>query len=1260
ASDPERWRPARDGTTFRQLIQTFHKVCVTMAYAHSKGVIHRDLKPGNILLTSVAGDPHFAKVLDFGLAKVGAKDNIERSKAYPTPAEGLTSSEDGLTIGTPAYISPEQAQNRDVDERADVYALGVIACQLLTGRLPFEGRNAMALLMAHVLEEPTLPSALAPDLGFFPGGPVDMVVARALAKAPADRYASARGLAEAIVAAVRRWHSTQTNETPHPRFSSSAELDIGGLDTQIDLYESIEGFGPRDLVVLYLQFDEVSQGDTPLSPEDQLECLAVVAAKTQLAVQQASGRLGREFTDRQVAVFGLGGEGEAAENALTAALTISSSLRALPDDPTMPPGFQVAFRIGVDVGPVHYGEMGDIGTVIHGDAVYSARRLAQRGISGQVRLSQRGYRRVRGIFDAEPVRARGTGRAWVVTGRKAVARTAREAGIHGVTLDLIGRKGPGDILRETLDRATAQRQLHTVHLYGPAGVGKTRVVWDFLAWNEERPDSFFLDVGRCTQGHHHGPYEPILQALRTRAGLAESEGAEAVRTKARHFVRRYLAEDATQLTEEDERFVVLLEELFGLTEEPTGGDTSQILAEETGRSQLFDRIAALYRRLSERLPLTVFIDDFQWASSPTRALIGALLSRLTDTPTFFVLVSRVDEPDGEPPSLPTDPAHVTPVRLAPLPRRDAERLTRHALRALVEVPEPLVRAICDLAQGIPLIIEETIHDLIDAGVILVERKHWRLGTTTVGRLRLPRTVEQLLVGRVNKLPVPLREALEVAAVAGKRFWPEQLHSLVEGAEEAGLLVELVQRGFVTPRRELELEGMVDYGFCQLAMQEAVYGLVARPRRSELHRQVASWLEARVKSSSVCLDDELGHHYQQAGEHDLALRCLERAAKRAAMMYAIDEAVSHTEACLTLYQSQTGGDPKEQRRRIAETQTTLVHLLTLSGDLPRAVQLADEALSAAADHPEETDTWTTQLVVRKANVLMSMGRYREAADAFDAAVDALVDVDYPALELKAHTGRAIMQARLGDAGRGVEMAQAALDTYGERVLEDLRGQAELSGAYRTLGHCELWRGRHAAAREAYDEAFKLAVAANAPELIIEALNGRAAYAFFLGHHDDADTHWRQALEIAQRWDLVHLQLVIYNNIGELAVHRGDRDEALTLLARAEALGRFLGSDDALADTHRNLAMARLATGDFKEAERHARRALDHANRIGSPHFLGPIHRTLAQIYQARREHPGGRPVARTTVLRHLDAAIESFEAAGMDAEFTETQRLRDSV
>ena len=84
------------------------------------------------------------------------------------------------------------------------------------------------------------------------------------------------------------------------------------------------------------------------------------------------------------------------------------------------------------------------------------------------------------------------------------------------------------------------------------------------------------------------------------------------------------------------------------------------------------------------------------------------------------------------------------------------------------------------------------------------------------------------------------------------------------------------------------------------------------------------------------------------------------------------------------------------------------------------------------------------------------------------------------------------------------------------------------------------------------------------------------------------------------------------------------------------------------------------GEFKEAERHARKALDHATRIGSPHFLGPVHRALAQLYLARRQQRAGRPVARTTVLRHLDSAIEAFMAAGMSTELEETRKLRETV
>jgi serine/threonine-protein kinase len=167
------------------------QICAGLGSAHAAGVIHRDLKPANVLLRRPhdgSGEPIFARVVDFGLAKV----------VHGEPATtGLT--EENMIFGTPEYMAPEQARGDEVDSRCDLYAAGVMLYEMSVGKVPFKGRTPIATMTAHLTEVPPSPRASAPGRALPPA--LEVVVLRALAKDPKDRYPTARAFAEALAAA---------------------------------------------------------------------------------------------------------------------------------------------------------------------------------------------------------------------------------------------------------------------------------------------------------------------------------------------------------------------------------------------------------------------------------------------------------------------------------------------------------------------------------------------------------------------------------------------------------------------------------------------------------------------------------------------------------------------------------------------------------------------------------------------------------------------------------------------------------------------------------------------------------------------------------------------------------------------------------------------------------------------------------------------------------------------------------------------------
>ena len=273
------------------------QLCSALSAAHQKGIVHRDLKGDNIFLINRANQQNFVKVLDFGIAKLldASDDNKHRTEA-------------NSILGTPLYMAPEQITGQPIDARTDLYALGVLLYQMVTGQPPFNDRSSMVLLAMHVTAAPPPPSQLAPEMPAV----LERLILRCLKKNPAERYESmaqlAADLGEACGVDATLYMGNAllsqrlfTTELPAVKPSSGLVENPAPAPPEEDLKETLPFFPmidessllPRGQVESAAPLIEINLGDTlpNAAPEggwesiDQL--IASIDAKKELKLQEA-------------------------------------------------------------------------------------------------------------------------------------------------------------------------------------------------------------------------------------------------------------------------------------------------------------------------------------------------------------------------------------------------------------------------------------------------------------------------------------------------------------------------------------------------------------------------------------------------------------------------------------------------------------------------------------------------------------------------------------------------------------------------------------------------------------------------------------------------------------------------------------------------------------------------------------------------------------------------------------------------------------
>ena len=705
-----------------------------------------------------------------------------------------------------------------------------------------------------------------------------------------------------------------------------------GLADKIRSAQTIAG-ERKQVTVLFCDLAGSTAIAERLDPEEYHDLLDEYLELAFREIYRVEGIVNQIAGDGLMALFGAPvAHEDAPQRALRAALAIDEALGRL-NERLRGRGLELRARIGIHTGPVVVGTVGNdlkMDYTAIGDTTNLAARLESLAAPGTILASEATYRLVRGFFQVRPTGplvVKGKSEpvaAYEILGESAAATPMAIAAERGLT-PLVGRDEELAQLQACFRRLEGS-QAQVVAVVGDAGLGKSRLLYEFRRRLEGEPVIFF--EGRCSA--LAAPYFPFINMLKHYFGLVRGDTADAACAKIAAKVGDHSAERV-------EREYPALGRLLGMRAGTAGESAPEELKRET-----FDAVTRLLLGKSQYAPVVVMLEDLHWIDDASRELLETLVARLAGARVMVLVTHRPDDRAAW-----RTRAPLTQLVLRRLPDADV-RAMLHAV-AGGPLPGELERLLVAKAEGSPFCAEEITRSLIEEGYLVANGGARKL-TRPVDEIRIPGTVQEVIAARLDRLGPPAKRVAQVAAVIGRQFHRDQLARVLdgEGIDLERELAELESRGIFHRKSLLASD---EYRFGESLTQEVAYeGLLLKQRR-QLHERVALLLEAEPGEAGPERSALLAHHYARSDNRAKAMAALLRAAQDAEDLPSYRTAVDFYRRLWELAEVDRD-DPASRRAALAAT-SGLARLSVVFGWPPleeaeRAARRARELAEALGD------------------------------------------------------------------------------------------------------------------------------------------------------------------------------------------------------------------------------------------------------------------------------------------------------------------------
>jgi len=933
-----------------------------------------------------------------------------------------------------------------------------------------------------------------------------------------------------------------------------------------------------------------------LDPEDALEIMDGSLKRLAVPVEQHGGHVARFMGDGFKAVFGAAvAQENDPEMAIRAGLDILEAAQDLGvelDEERSIHDFQV--RVGINSGLAALGGVTEAEDTVMGSTVNLAKRV-ESAASGGLLISHNTYRHVRGIFSVrhhEPIEAKGFDRpvpVYLVLGVKPRAFRVRTRGVEGIETRMVGREAELLILQNAYRDAIEGKQTQVITVIGEAGVGKSRLLYEFGNWIELLPPPlvrFFQGRGR--QETQNLPYALLKDVFTFRFYIQESDKSIEVHKKLEDGFCEVLGAGA-----EGQMRAHIIGQLLGFD----FSESQHVKGIIDDPQQIHDRalmyLAEFFQVMSEQSPVVIFLEDIHWADDSSLDMLNRLVRRIPEQCLLVVCVARNRLYERRP-HWGEGLAYHRRLELQPLTKHDSSQLVTEILQKVDQIPESLQELVVIGAEGNPFYIEELIKMLVEDGIIITGEEKWQIEPERLAVVDVPDTLTGVLQARLEGLPQEERNTLQQASVVGQIFWDDTVEYITNESSPADTksalhstdenLFSLRARELIYHREESTFTNVAEYTFKHALMRDVTYESVLRRVRKAYHGLVAEWLIQHGEERAGEYAGLIADHLELAGKTEQAAIYLYQAGEEAAKRYANDEAVHYFSSALAL-------TPEDDLVGRYDLLLEREKILDYQGD--RDAQFADlTELKGIANSLKDVRK-LAQVTGRELNYFHSIDDYQSVIELVEQAIHLAQKASDVACEAEVNLLYGMFLWPQGEFEAAIIPLERALSLSQIHHLDQVEADSlrVLGIVYGRLGDLDKRKSFYVQALGKSRQIGYLRGEA-------DALNNLGNEYFRQGDFQNAREYYKRALHINRKSGNRYGEANVLGNLGFNERWAYDHYKAIDFTYQTLAIYCEIGGRSGELSQHNSLGFLNLDIGEHEKAISHFKQAKTIANQINN--------------------------------------------------------------